>query len=100
MASNIGTLLLDVLKPHDPSIIELAQRLAALDGIEGVDISVVEVDARTESTMVSLVGTAIDFDAVRAEIEETGATVHSIDRVSVGVGPMLAAAQSESDDEG
>ena len=99
MVSNIRTLLLDVLKPHDPSVIELAQRLVALDCIEGVEINVIEVDARTETVTVSLVGRAVDFDAVRAEIEEAGATVHSVDRVSAGAAPTPTA-PSESGDEG
>ena len=99
MISNIRTLLLDVLKPHDPSVIELAQRLVALDCIEGVEISVIEVDADTESVTVSLVGRTVDFDAVRAEIEEAGATIHSVDRVSAGA-PITPTAQSESVDEG
>ena len=99
MISNIRTLLLDVLKPHDPSVIELAQRLVALECIEGVEINVIEVDARTETVTVSLVGRAVDFDAVRAEIEEAGATIHSVDQVSAGA-PLTPAALPESGDEG
>jgi len=99
MISDIRTLLLDVLKPHDPSVIELAQRLVALECIEGVEINVIEVDARTETVTVSLVGRAVDFDAVRAEIEEAGATVHSVDHVSAGA-PVTPAALPESADEG
>lgn len=99
MRSNIRTLLLDVLKPHDPSVIELAERLNALECIEGVDISVLEVDARTETITVSLIGSAIDFNAVRAEIEEVGATVHSVDRVSAGTAP-IPAPPPENADEG
>ncbi len=99
MKSSIRTLVLDVLKPHDPSIIELAQRLVALDCIEGVEINVIEVDARTETVTVSLVGRAVDFDAVRAEIEEAGATVHSVDQVSAGA-PLTPAALPERVDEG
>lgn len=98
MISNIRTLLLDVLKPHDPSVIELAQRLVALECIEGVEINVIEVDARTETVTVSLVGRAVDFEAVRAEIEEAGATVHSVDQVSAGA-PLAPAALAESVDE-
>ena len=84
MAGNIWSLTLDVLKPHEPSIIALAERLAEVDGVSEVNINVLEVDANTETIKLSIAGECIDFSIIRAEIEEFGATVHSIDHVSVG----------------
>lgn len=90
MAGNIRSLTLDVLKPHEPLIIELADRLAAIESVSYVTITVIEVDANTETIKLSLVGEAVDFDAIRAEIEATGATIHSVDRVSAGRHAMPA----------
>jgi len=77
--------VLDVLKPHAPSIIEVAQRLSALDGISGVNISLEEVDAETDSVKITIEGTNIEYESVKKEITECGAVIHSIDGVSAGV---------------
>jgi len=74
---------LDVLKPHEPSIYELASRLAACHGIDRVNISLAEIDQNTESIKIVIEGAAIDIEAVRRCIEEQGAVVHSVDEVEV-----------------
>jgi hypothetical protein len=58
--TNIKRIILDVLKPHNPSIIELAERIGGLDGISGVNISLEEVDAETDSVKITIEGTDID----------------------------------------
>jgi hypothetical protein len=83
--TNIKRLILDVLKPHKPSIIELADRLGKLPGISGVNISLEEVDAETDSVKITIEGTDISYDAVNKEICECGAVIHSIDGVSAGM---------------
>ena len=80
----IKRIILDVLKPHAPSIIEVAQRLSCLEGISGVNISLEEVDAETDSIKITIEGTNIDFNSVKKEITECGASIHSIDGVSAG----------------
>jgi hypothetical protein len=80
----IKRIILDVLKPHAPSIIEVAQRLSCLEGISGVNISLEEVDAETDSIKITIEGTNIDFNSVKKEISECGASIHSIDGVSAG----------------
>jgi hypothetical protein len=81
----IKRIILDVLKPHAPSIIEIAQRLSCLEGISGVNISLEEVDAETDSIKITIEGTNINFNLVKREISECGASIHSIDGVSAGV---------------
>jgi uncharacterized protein len=78
-------LILDVLKPHKPSIIELAENLGRLPGVSGVNISLEEVDAETDSVKITIEGTSISYDAVKKEISDCGAVVHSIDGVSAGM---------------
>ena len=36
--ANIRRIVLDVLKPHSPNILEIAKQLADLVGVDGVDI--------------------------------------------------------------
>ena len=81
----IKRIILDVLKPHAPSIIEVAQRLSSLEGVSGVNISLEEVDAETDSIKITIEGTNIDYELVKKEIVECGAVIHSIDGVSAGV---------------
>jgi hypothetical protein len=77
-------LVLDVLKPHNPSIIQLAGELSDLPGVEAVNISLNEMDQRVENAKITLEGTDIDYDTVLTVIGEVGGTVHSIDEVVAG----------------
>ncbi len=79
----IKTLVLDVLKPHSPSLPEFASFLAEFEGLTKVDITLVEMDERTESLRVVLNGTAINYDALKEYMGKQGAVVHSVDHVIV-----------------
>jgi hypothetical protein len=83
--TSIKRLILDVLKPHTPSIIELAQRISDLEGISGVNISLEETDAETDSVKITVEGNNINYNAVKKEISVCGAVIHSIDGVSAGM---------------
>lgn len=82
--SEIRRLVLDVLKPHNPSIVELSRRLSIVDGVSGVNCTLDEVDQETESVKITIEGSNIDFDLVESIIRESGAAVHSVDSVSTG----------------
>jgi len=84
MAHGIKRLVLDVLKPHLPTLPELANRLAEIDGVIGVNISLIEVDAETESIKVTVVGTNLDYELIKHGLEEQGAVIHSVDQVVAG----------------
>ncbi len=76
--------MLDVLKPHHPSIVELAKKLSSMEGISGVNCTLEEVDQETESIKITIEGTNIDYDELEQAISESGAVVHSVDSVSAG----------------
>lgn len=82
--SEIKRLVLDVLKPHSPSIVELSRKLGRLVGVLGVNCSVNEVDKDTESIKITIEGHAISFDKVAEAIDAMGAVIHSVDSVSAG----------------
>lgn len=82
--SDLKRLVLDVLKPHNPSIIDVAQQLSILDGISGVNVSIKEVDQETETVKITIKGNSIDYDLVEETIREVGAVIHSVDNVSAG----------------
>jgi len=83
--SNIKRIILDVLKPHSPSILEVADRLGDLEGVSGVNISLEEVDAETDSIKITIEGSNIDYEQVERGVSECGASIHSIDGVSAGI---------------
>ena len=83
--TNVKRIILDVLKPHAPSIIEVAEKLGGLEGISGVNISLEEVDAETDSVKITIEGSNIDYKKVQKEIIDCGAVIHSIDGVSAGM---------------
>jgi hypothetical protein len=83
--SSIKRIILDVLKPHKPSILEIANRLGDLEGISGVNISLEEVDTDTDSVKITIEGNSINYEDVKTVISECGAVIHSIDGVSAGI---------------
>jgi len=82
--NSIRRLVLDVLKPHNPPTPVLAKILASMDGVDGVNISLIEVDAETETVKITIEGPDLDFDSIKKKIEECGAKIHSIDQVVAG----------------
>jgi len=80
----IRRLVLDVLKPHKPSVVELSEALSKLDGIEGVNIIIYEIDQQVENAKIVIEGNSIDFESIKEKVEEMGATIHSVDEVAAG----------------
>jgi len=81
---SIKRVVLDVLKLRDPPIPEFALRLCSMPNIDGVKVSLVEIDQNTESVKVIMEGDEVDLDFVEKMMKEYGAVVHSIDEVVVG----------------
>jgi hypothetical protein len=84
MTTAIRRLVLDVLKPHIPTILELAEALSKLGGITGVNLSLSEVDQQTETIKITIKGDKIDYLAVESVIQDFGGVIHSIDEVVAG----------------
>lgn len=82
--AEIKRLVLDVLKPHHPTIIEMSRRISVLKGVSGVNCTLEEVDRETESVKITIEGTSIDFDSIEETISDCGAVIHSVDSVSAG----------------
>lgn len=82
-APEIKTLVLDVLKPHAPPLPDFASYLCEFSGVMKVDVSLVEMDERTESIKVVLTGSAIDYEDLKEYITKQGAVIHSVDQVVV-----------------
>jgi len=75
--------VLDVLKPHRPSIIDLAKALMEINGATRVSITTREIDAETETVQVIIEGYNLDYEVVLKVLTQLGASVHSIDVVEM-----------------
>ncbi|OGS60425.1 MAG: hypothetical protein A3K59_10860 [Euryarchaeota archaeon RBG_19FT_COMBO_69_17] len=82
--TDVKRLVLDVLKPHKPSLIEMSKRLSALKGVDGVSCILDEVDQDTESVKVTIEGGSVNYESVEDTLRELGAVIHSVDVVASG----------------
>jgi len=80
----IKRLILDVLKPHKPSVVELSEALSHLQGVEGVNVIIYEIDQQVENAKVIIAGNQLNFEDIKSKLEELGATIHSVDEVAAG----------------
>ena len=82
--SQILRLVLDVMKPHEPGIIEFATEISDLEGIDGVNSSIVEIDRAVENIKITVEGPNIKYEELKGVIEKLGGSVHSVDQVICG----------------
>jgi len=80
----IRRLVLDVLKPMDPNIIDLSRVLSELDGVDAVNISIYEIDRKVENAKITVEGSDLNYEVIQRVIEDEGGTVHSIDEAVAG----------------
>jgi hypothetical protein len=82
---NIRRLSLDVDKARSsPSLIELAEAIAAVDGVEAFHITVTEIDLETVGMDVAIEGKDLDYAEILKAIHDAGAVIHSIDELAGG----------------
>ncbi len=82
---NVRRVVLDVDKSlNRPTLIELAEAIEEVPGVEALNISVTEMDMETMGTNITVEGTNIDFEKLIDTIERTGAAIHSVDEIAVG----------------
>ncbi len=82
---NIRRLVLDVDKSLDrPTLVDLVDVISHVQGVEGVNITVTEMDVGTMGLNITVEGQAIEYDTLVSNIEETGAVIHSVDEIAAG----------------
>ncbi|WP_457549990.1 DUF211 domain-containing protein [Archaeoglobus sp.] len=82
--AGLRRLVLDVLKPHEPSNVLLAVKLSEMENVEGVNLLLREMDQNTETLKITIVGDNLNFDRIRKVLEEFGAVIHSVDEIVAG----------------
>ncbi|MFN2145879.1 MAG: DUF211 domain-containing protein, partial [Anaerolineales bacterium] len=81
---NLRRIVLDVLKPLEPDIVDLVQKISTLEGVEGVNITIYEIDHHVENAKITVEGEQLSYRSLHDLIVETGGAVHSIDEVAAG----------------
>lgn len=82
---NIKRIMLDVDKAMArPSLIEIAEAISSVAGVEALNITVNEIDVETIDLVVTIEGDYLDYHKIVEAIESTGAVVHSIDQLVAG----------------
>ncbi|WP_276256165.1 DUF211 domain-containing protein [Halomontanus rarus] len=84
MTAAIKRLVLDVMKPQEPNILEFADTAANCAGVAGVNVVLVETDREVQNLKLTIEGEDIDASALEEAITDLGGTVHSIDQVVCG----------------
>ncbi len=77
----IKELVLDILKPHEPEIIEFTKEICSLGSVTHIESSVEEVDKEVETVQIIISGEDIGFEEVKKKVRELGASIHSVDGV-------------------
>lgn len=81
---DLRRVVLDVLKPHDPPLLEFTKRLADVEGVAGITSSLLELDQEVQNVELAIEGEPLDYAAVEEAIVDLGGTVHSVDQVACG----------------
>lgn len=82
---NIRRLVLDVDKAIiRPSLLELGRAIESVKGVQGVNITVNEIDMETVGTNVTIEREEMGYQEIEKAIEDVGCVVHSIDQLVSG----------------
>ena len=75
---------LDVLKPHQPSNDMLARALKKINGAKYVCIKIDEIDEKTTSIYVRIVGTEeLTVENIKESLADFHCSLHSVDEVII-----------------
>jgi hypothetical protein len=84
VAKGLIRIVLDILKPHEPNIPYFAKYLSELEGVDGVNVTLMEIDKETENVKVTMQGNDLNFDKISDAIKHYGGSIHSVDEVVAG----------------
>lgn len=77
-------LVLDVLKPHEPKMVEFTEQLCTIESITGVTSKLVEIEEDVRTVRVTIEGSDLDLAKIEAQINDLSGSLHSVDEVSCG----------------
>jgi len=84
VAKGLIRIVLDILKPHEPTIPYFAKFISEVNGVDGVNVTLMEIDKETENIKVTIQGNDLNYDEITEAIEQYGGSIHSVDEVVAG----------------
>lgn len=72
---------LDVTKPHRPGILEFAEEISKVKGVDSVEIMVTDIDMEIERVKIIIRGKNLEYSQIKKAVEEIGGVIQSVDRV-------------------
>jgi len=90
MAVHIKRMVIDSLKPRETTILDLSKALCDVKGVDEVDITVTEVDVKTETIKITVRGSDIAYEELTKVMSEYGATIRSLDEINVSRAKAIA----------
>ncbi|MCP8307278.1 MAG: DUF211 domain-containing protein [archaeon] len=90
MTVHIKRIVIDSLKPRETTILDLSKALCEVKGVDEVDITVTEVDVKTETIKLTVRGSDIGYEELTKVMNEHGATIRSLDEVNVSRAKAVA----------
>ena len=84
LAKGLIRIVLDILKPHEPNIPYFAKYLSEIEGVDGVNVTLMEIDKETENVKVTMQGNDLNFEEINEAIKRYGGSIHSVDEVVAG----------------
>ena len=83
--STLRRLVLDMMKPHELTIVDIADSVADIGpGVSGVNAVLIETDRQVDNVKLTVEGEDVNFERVEGTITDLGGTIHSIDEVVCG----------------
>lgn len=79
----VTRLVLDILKPHHPTILEFAKGIAAICKDWRVTVNLIEMDEQTQTLEAIVEGVDVNLEQITTVIKEMGGSLHSVDSVQV-----------------
>lgn len=80
----VRRVVLDVLKPHDPKIVEFTQQVGKESSVEGVTSKLVDIEEEVRTLRITLEGEELDVESIEERITDLSGSIHSVDEVSCG----------------
>ncbi len=82
--SSIRRLVLDILKPHEPTVVEFTHEISKLKSVSSINSTLLEVDEKVKNLQLTIVGSDLNYGEIEKKIRELGGSIHSIDEVVAG----------------
>jgi uncharacterized protein len=83
MSTQIRRVLIEALKPRDAALVELSQTICSVDGVEECDITVTDVDAKTETIKLTLRGPNIEYNEMLKVLHDHGVSIKGVDEINI-----------------